>query len=177
MGKISSKIAKIRPHIKPLPQGLQWRDPVALIATWCHIGRLRPMPGTWGTLGGVFCGYAIQYVAGIAGLAVATVLLMWIGTRAAQFYGTASNEKDNQSIVVDEVVGVWIAGLPAGTDGSLWFWAFVLFRIFDILKPWPASYFDKRQGTALDVMLDDVVAGFYAMLGIAAAAVPSLLRM
>ena len=91
-------------------------------------------------------------------------------TIAAGYYGRKSGRKDDQSIVVDEVVGLWIAAIPAGTDIRLWLLALVLFRLFDIWKPWPASFFDKRGKHAFDVMMDDVVAGFYAFLGVATGA-------
>ena len=67
-------------------------------------------------------------------------------------------------------MGVWIAALPAGINPDLWIAAFVLFRLFDIYKPWPASYFDKRGRGGFDVMMDDVVAGAFAFLGVASLA-------
>ncbi|MDY0008818.1 MAG: phosphatidylglycerophosphatase A [Bdellovibrionales bacterium] len=155
----------------PLPAGTSMRNPHVLIATWFGIGRLRPAPGTLGTLGAIPFGYAIAYYTGIAGLIVAALLMVWLGTIAATYYGKKSGKKDDQSIVVDEVAGMWIAAIPAATYPELWLLAFVLFRIFDIYKPWPASYFDKRPGGGgFDVMMDDVVAGIFAFFGVSAAA-------
>lgn len=155
---------------KPLPEGTTATNPHVMLATWFNIGRLRPAPGTLGTMGAIPFGYAIAYFSGITGLILAAVLLMILGTMAATYYGRKSGEKDDQSIVVDEVVGMWIAAIPAGTHPDLWVTAFLLFRLFDIYKPWPASFFDKRAGSGFDVMMDDVIAGIYAMLGVAAGA-------
>jgi phosphatidylglycerophosphatase A len=105
------------------------------------------------------------------------VLLLALGTKSADVYGKKTGVTDDQGIVVDEVVGMWIAALPAGGRLDLWLVAFFLFRVFDIYKPWPASFYDNRGRNGFDVMMDDVVAGFYAMLGVAAAALPSLLQM
>jgi len=138
-----------------------------LIATWFGSGLLRPAPGTIGTLAGLPFGYALAFFCGVKILALAALLLLIIGTFAANKYGKKSGTIDDQSIVVDEVVGLWIAALPAGTDPILWAAAFLLFRLFDITKPWPASIFDNRSRHGFDVMMDDVVAGIYALCGVA----------
>jgi len=157
--------------LRPLPQGAAVNQPHVVIATWFGVGRMRPAPGTLGTLAAIPFGYGIAYVSGIVGLALAAVLLLVVGTIAANDYGRKSGEKDDQTIVVDEVVGMWIAAIPAALHIDLWLVAFLLFRLFDIYKPWPASFFDKRAGNGFDVMMDDVVAGVYAALGVAACAV------
>jgi len=157
--------------LMPLPEGTSMRNPHILLATWFGVGRLRPAPGTLGTLAALPFGYAIAYFTGIAGLLLAALLMIWLGTLSATYYGRKSGKKDDQTIVVDEVAGMWIAAIPAGTYLDLWVVAFILFRLFDIYKPWPASYFDKRpDGGGFDVMMDDVVAGIFAFLGVAAGA-------
>lgn len=157
-------------RIKPLPDGTTATNLHVLVATWFNIGRLRPAPGTLGSLAAIPFGYAIAYTGGILALILAALLLLVVGSMAANYYGKKSGEKDDQAIVVDEVVGMWIAAIPAATHPDLWVTAFILFRLFDIYKPWPASFFDKRAGSGFDVMMDDVVAGIYAMLGVAAGA-------
>ncbi|MFN7113273.1 MAG: phosphatidylglycerophosphatase A [Alphaproteobacteria bacterium] len=168
--------AAVPPHKKfglmPLPEGTSMSNPHILLATWFGVGRLRPAPGTLGTLAAIPFGYAIAYFSGITGLLLAALLMIGIGTMAATYYGRKSGKKDDQTIVVDEVAGMWIAAIPAATHVELWVVAFFLFRLFDIYKPWPASFFDKRpNGGGFDVMMDDVVAGIYAFLGVAAGAV------
>lgn len=165
---------KLKSGLDPLPAGMAFTNPNALVATWFGTGRLRPAPGTIGTLAAIPLGYAIMALSGPAGLCTAAVLLLVAGTFAADNYGKKSGTVDDQSIVVDEAVGVWIAALPAGTDFFLWIVAFFLFRIFDIWKPWPASFFDNRSKGGFDVMMDDVVAGIYALLGVSIAALAGL---
>lgn len=167
----AADVPKKRFRMEPLPADTQLSNPHVLLATWGGVGRLRPAPGTLGTLAALPFGYVIAYFTGLIGLALAAALLLWLGTLAASYYGRKSGQKDDQSIVVDEAVGIWIAAIPAATHPDLWLVAFFLFRIFDIYKPWPASFFDKRAGSGFDVMMDDVVAGLYAFLGVAACAV------
>lgn len=152
--------------LSPLPAGTSLRHPAILLATWFGAGLVRPAPGTIGTLASIPAGYLIVLFAGQHVLAMAVLALLFIGAFAAHHYGKKSGTVDDQSIVVDETVGVWIAALPASTHISLWVAAFLLFRFFDIWKPWPASLFDKRSQHGLDVMMDDVVAGLYALLGV-----------
>jgi phosphatidylglycerophosphatase A len=161
--------------IRPLPAGTTFNNPNVLIATWFGAGRLKPASGTMGSLAALPFGYALQASVGMLGLAIAALLMLWIGTLAARYYGQKSGQKDDQAIVVDEVVGVWIAGIPAATNPVLWIIAFALFRLFDITKPFPASYFDKSErGGAFYVMMDDVVAGIYAFFGVAALSIVTL---
>lgn len=155
--------------IAPLPPGASLAQPSILLATWFGAGLLRPAPGTLGTLAGLPFGYLLASHFGFNGLAAAAFILLVVGTVAANVYGRKSGVSDDQSIVVDEVVGVWIAGLVAGDSIGLWIIAFLLFRLFDIWKPWPVSFFDKRS-SGFDTMMDDVLAGVYALFGVAIAA-------
>lgn len=172
MGKLTDKL---KPGIRPLPEGMTMRHPHALIATWFGSGRLRPAPGTIGTLAAMPFGYVICLASGEAGLAIAALLALIIGAFSADAYGKKSGTVDDQSIVIDEVAGIWIAALPAGGNFYLWILAFFLFRLFDVWKPWPASFFDNRSKGGFDVMMDDVVAGIYALLGVSVAALAVLM--
>ncbi|MCE9507010.1 MAG: phosphatidylglycerophosphatase A [Alphaproteobacteria bacterium] len=153
---------------------MSFRSVPVLLATWFGAGLLRPAPGTMGSLAAIPFGYAIVMFLGQTALAIAAALLLIIGTFAAGRYGKKSGVVDDQSIVIDEVAGMWIAAIPAGKHLLLWLAAFLLFRLFDIWKPWPASFFDNRSKGGFDVMMDDVVAGIYALLGVSIAAVFSL---
>ncbi len=163
---------KLKLSILPLPPGMTMSNPHALLATWFGSGLLRPAPGTMGSLAAIPFGYAIAWAGGPLWLLIAAVVRLVIGTISAGAYGKKSGTTDDQSIVVDEVVGIWIAALPAGTYVWPWVAAFFLFRLFDIWKPWPASFFDNRSKGGFDVMMDDVVAGLYAMLGVSVVALP-----
>lgn len=158
---------KIKPGLSPLPGGLSLADPAMLVATWFGSGLLRPAPGTIGTLAALPFGMGIAYLFGPIGLCVAALALYFAGAWAANRFGKAAGQQDHQSIVVDEAVGLWIAAIPAQTHIELWILAFLLFRFFDIVKPWPASYFDRNKTlNGHGVMLDDVMAGIYALAGV-----------
>ena len=75
-----------------------------------------------------------------------------------------TNTEDPGMIVIDEVVGQWIALLCVPADWIGYLLAFALFRVFDISKPWPACWADSKLRSATGVMLDDVFAGLYALL-------------
>lgn len=119
---------------------------------------------------------------GTVGSAVALLPWLWLRTLSLPFYALAlliafalgvwasswvvrrSGVQDPQVVVWDEFVGVWIA-LAAAPAGWIWMLAgFVLFRLFDIWKPWPVSWADEEIHGGLGVMLDDVIAGIYALL-------------
>lgn len=162
-----SRLKPFLPYIKPLPNGLKLTNPRILLATWFGTGLIRPAPGTMGSIAAVPVGFFIQYMGGMIALAVAALILLIIGIKISDYYEKHSGEHDASSIVVDEVVGVWIAGIPAMTNPFLWVMALIFFRIFDILKPWPVSMYDKRKRGGYNVMMDDVVAGILALLGVA----------
>lgn len=158
---------KIKPRLAALPEGAKRTQPAMLMATWFGSGLLRPAPGTFGTLAAIPFGILIAWLFGPLGLLAAAIIFYFIGAWAAGRYCKATGEPDNQSIVIDEVVGLWIAAIPAQMHWQLWVWAFVLFRFFDIVKPWPASYFDRKKNWGgHSVILDDVIAGIYALMGV-----------
>ena len=87
-----------------------------------------------------------------------------MGVFTSNVYQKQTGEKDSSIIVIDEVVGQLIAMLFIIDNPLLVFISFILFRIFDIFKPWPASYADSKINGGLGVMLDDVFAGIYALI-------------
>lgn len=149
---------------KKLLQSLDFKAPWLWIATWFGCGFMRPAPGTWGTLGGLPFALIFLGTGGWPLLLLAALLVTWAGYRAAARFENATKTHDNSSIVVDEVAGLWIALLPAGLSPLLIAAGFFLFRFFDILKPWPVGWADKKVRGAAGVMLDDLLAGGYAAL-------------
>jgi len=131
-----------------LPPGLRFSHPAALIATWFGAGLLPRIPGTWGSLAALF---------------VAAVIMFALGKWAADVYVSHGADQDPGPVVADEVVGQWLTLLAVG-PGAWWEYvlAFFLFRIFDILKPWPVNWAERRFKAGLGVMLDDVFAAVYA---------------
>lgn len=153
-----------------------------LIASFFGVGYLRPAPGTWGSLAALPVGYGILLAGGFWLLVAATVLAFGLGMIATQRVIAGQDDHDPSWVVIDEVVGQWIALFPVGYGAAMmgidlwrlypgWISAFVLFRLFDIWKPWLVGRAD-RMGGAFGVMFDDVIAGvFAAIVTIALAAV------
>ena len=135
-----------------------------LMATFFGVGFI---PGAPGTYGAIAC-LPLLWFAGTLdwpirlGLFVTTLIASVVWSDRA---GKAFGEKDCQNIVIDEVVGVWIAlvWLPEPTL-AMFAVALVAFRLFDITKPWPISWLDENIDGGLGVVLDDVAAGLAAAL-------------
>lgn len=149
-----------------------------VLATWFYTGTIPGAPGTWGSLATLPFAYLLHWLGGPIALVVATVLLCPIGWWVTHQYLLTkhSSQEDPQEVVIDEVVGQMIAlwplsvGLHAMTNAMPhvvpwpgWVGAFVLFRFFDITKPWPVNKLEKLPG-ATGVMADDIMAGFLAAL-------------
>lgn len=145
-----------------------------LIASFFYSGYLRPAPGTWGSLAAIPFAYALHQLGGFTLLVVATTLVFALGWWATAVV-TRDGDHDPSWVVIDEVVGQWIALFPVSYGAMMmgidtlrlypgWIAGFVLFRLFDIWKPWIVGWAD-RMGTPLGVMLDDVIAGVFAALG------------
>lgn len=142
---------------------LPFWHPATLVATWFGSGLLPAAPGTWGSLAALPLGWLIRLSGGTASLLVAAGLIFLIGWWAAAHYRLYADAKDPSEVVVDEVSGQWLTLLVA--DPTIWWhWplGFLLFRFFDIIKPWPANLINRRD-TALAVMADDTVAAIYAL--------------
>jgi phosphatidylglycerophosphatase A len=119
-------------------------------------------PGTWGTLAAVPL-YWLMAPLDLATYLALTGILLALGIWLCGRVGRELGVHDHPAIVWDEVVGYLIT-MTAVAPGILpTVLGFVLFRLFDILKPWPVSYFDRQVGGGWGVMLDDVVAGLMAL--------------
>jgi len=126
-----------------------------LVATMGGVGRLNPAPGTWGSL----VVLPVALLGPLAALMLA-LLVTLIGFYAVRKVLRDTPNQDPGWIVVDEAAGMLIALAGLSLGASIWgvLIAFGLFRILDILKPWPISWADQQKG-AFGVMLDDIVAG------------------
>ncbi|TAL03896.1 MAG: phosphatidylglycerophosphatase A [Rhodospirillaceae bacterium] len=134
-----------------------------MVLSWFGCGLSPVAPGTVGSLGALPLGALIHWSFGSQALAVSAVVLFLVGWAiTAAHLDEDSTGKDPQWIVIDEVAGQWLtlAAVPLHPLDCLL--AFVLFRLFDIAKPWPVSWADRRVGGALGIMLDDLLAGLYA---------------
>lgn len=155
---------------------------IRLVTTVFHIGNLRPAPGTWASLAAICLGIVIDAYAGFPALAAATLAATLIGFWACRRALADRPGEDPSEIVIDEVAGQWLAlSFPAaafffgpGKEGFLpwpaWIGAFLLFRLFDIWKPWLVGRADRRHD-ADGVMLDDLWAGVFAGVGVIVAGI------
>ena len=141
-------------------QKLSFTDPAIWIATWFGSGLIRPMPGTWGTLAALPFAYLLLVLHPWA-LLLAVLLILPLSLWAAERFTATVKDKDSSMIVVDEVIGVWIALLPVDPSLSSFAIGFCVFRFFDIVKPWPISWLDKNVKGAPGVMADDMLAGIF----------------
>jgi phosphatidylglycerophosphatase A len=151
--------ATSRPTVRHLAQ------PVHLLALGFGSGLAPVAPGTFGSLVGLAFALAVAPLGlawNLLAVVVAVVAGIWICGESARRLGV----HDHPAIVWDEVAGMMIAMLAAP---DAWWGApaaFVLFRVFDIAKPWPIREIDHGMGGGAGIMLDDVLAGLFAALGL-----------
>lgn len=150
---------------------MRFADPIAVLF---GIGRLKPAPGTWGSLAALPLAYALHLLGGPVLFLIAIIAVFLLGWWATLEVTRGQEDHDPSEVVIDEVVGQWIALVPLSLGASLsgaqihalwpgWIAAFILFRLFDIWKPGPVGLADRRKD-ALGVMLDDVIAGWLAAM-------------
>ena len=145
------------------------RHPAGWVACGFGAGLSPVAPGTAGSLFALLPWLALRELP-LAYFALALVSAFALGVWVCHWAVTALRIKDPASVVWDEFVGQWIALAPLLwlPRGGMWIFAgFILFRIFDIWKPWPVSWADRRIAGGLGVMLDDVFAGLYAAIVLA----------
>jgi phosphatidylglycerophosphatase A len=151
-----------------------------LIATFFYVGHLRPAPGTWGSLAAFPCAWALHVAGGSLLLGLGVIVAFTLGTWTTALETKGKEDHDPSEIVIDEVAGQWLAFLPVSIGAAHagvaltvlwpgWVTAFLAFRLFDIWKPGPIGWADRR-GDALGVMLDDILAGLAAALCVMAGA-------
>ena len=137
-----------------------------VVATFFGIGKLRPGPGTWGSAATVllWAGFAHALSPSLrtpVAIALAGIVIL-AGIPAATQVARATGGKDPQFVVIDEVAGQLISLISAPLAWKTFVAGFILFRIFDILKPAPVRQLERLpEGTG--IMLDDVAAGLYAL--------------
>ena len=150
--------------LHPLPPSLGPFHPAVLIATWFWSGRIGFASGSWGSLAALPFAAAIAWLAGSLALIPAAVLLFALGVWASGHYADANDISDPSPVVVDEVVGQWLTLAVIPLDPILYAVGFFFFRLFDVLKPFPANWADKNLKGGIGIMTDDVFAAVYAAL-------------
>ena len=141
-----------------------WSHMCVAFLSWFGCGLLRKAPGTMGSIGALPFAALIAWFWGTNSLVIAALILFLLGWMVTSVH--IKNEKSckaPQWIVIDEVSGQW-ATLAVVPLNPYWYAiAFLIFRLFDILKPWPIDWADKRVAGALGIMLDDIFAAIYAL--------------
>ena len=144
--------------------GLPFWHPAVALATWFGVGLLPVAPGSWASLAVLPLAWAIRSIFGAIGLGIGAGVVFVVGWWAAATVARTSAAKDPPAIVIDEVTAQWLVLFAAPRGPLAWALAFLLFRIFDIWKPWPVRWADRRIGGGLGIMLDDLLAAVYAVL-------------
>jgi phosphatidylglycerophosphatase A len=134
---------------------------ILFFASGLGLGYLPLVPGTWGTVLGVAVYFFLGRMTIWAVVPIVVGLMLvsfWLADQAEQILIT----RDPQVVVIDEVVGYLITMISFSTNWRYLLAGFFLFRFFDIVKIWPASWFDKSGKRGFAVVMDDVAAGVYA---------------
>lgn len=145
-------------------RGFLFRHPAHFIALGFGVGLAPVAPGTFGTLLAIPIATLLRAHTSDAVFAAAIVALALVGVWAAQVTGRALGAADHRAIVWDEVVAFLVVLYFVGDDGVRVAFAFLLFRIFDIVKPPPIRELDATLKHGVGVMLDDLVAAGYTLL-------------
>ncbi|RQO73279.1 phosphatidylglycerophosphatase A [Aquitalea sp. FJL05] len=141
------------------------RHPAHLLAFGFGSGLARKAPGTWGTLVAYPLFFLLHALGvGSLGLTLLCLPLFVLGVWVCQVTGDALGVHDYGGIVWDEVVAMLLVLAYAPASWAGWLLAFALFRLFDIVKPWPIGWFDRRVHGGFGVMLDDIIAALFALL-------------
>lgn len=140
-----------------------FQSPIHIAAFGFGSGLAPIAPGTFGTLAAIPFYWVLSLFPlwfYLAVILVATVVGIWICGESAKRLGV----HDHGGIVWDEFVGFWIT-MIAAPSGLIWvLLGFIIFRIFDIWKPWPIYIIDDKVQGGLGIMLDDVLAGVYSLI-------------
>ena len=150
----------------------------SLFVTMFGIGRIKMVPGTVGSLATIIILYILFHTLNISSnLILLGLIIIFIYSFSAVASHTENSEnKDPKEIVIDEFIGqsipIYLYEISHGTEKSpneaIIFYAicFVLFRFFDIKKPFPVSFFDRNFKNSFGVIMDDVCAGLYVVLSL-----------
>lgn len=133
-----------------------------LLATGFGAGFLRPAPGTWGSLLGVALFIPLLSPLAWPWQLAAGLLLTVLGTVAADVAAPGLGGDDPSAVVVDEWAAMWLSMVAIGSPLG-WLLAFLCFRVFDIIKPFPGRRLEALHG-GLGIMADDVVAALYTQV-------------
>lgn len=154
---------------------LSLKNPATLTTTVMGVGLIKQAPGTWGSLVGVILSVLLMNLPYVRWGVVLIGFLL--GLKMIPEMIKNQFEKDPGYIVIDEFVAQMLifCCLPVEVLNPIIFiFGFSFFRLFDILKPWPASYYDQKVHNAFGIMMDDMVAAVYSVVALYAIVILSL---
>ena len=137
-------------------------NPSAFLAFGLGSGLSPKAPGTVGTVAALLPAIALVQLPMVWALAV-VVLAFVIGVVICEWTGRELGVHDHGGLVWDEFVGMWLVLLFVPIHWAWWLAAFVAFRVFDVIKPWPIRWVDSRVKGGFGVMIDDVIAAIFAL--------------
>ena len=135
-----------------------------VITTLFGLGFSKFAPGTVGSIFGLITAWLIVSYTSNTYLIAAATLVFFIGFFLSNIYSKYLNTNDPSRIIIDELVGQWITLFFLPPEVLYYLIGFILFRFFDIFKPWPVNWADSNLHGGLGIMLDDVFAGIYSCI-------------
>ena len=150
----------------------------SLFVTMFGLGKIRVIPGTFGSLATVIILYIFFHIFNISSnlILIGLIIIFVLSFSAVTSYIKNSDNKDPGEIIIDEFIGqsipIFLYEISHGTEKTpseaIIFYSicFILFRYFDIMKPFPVSFFDKNFKNSFGVIMDDVCAGLYVVLSL-----------
>lgn len=147
--------------MQPLPRTI-WTNPIHFIASAFGSGALPKWPGTWATLAAVPMVIALKHLPEWYYLIVAIALNV-LGIYVCDVFNRDIGAEDHPGCAWDEMAGFFLVMLWVPLTWYYLLLGFLLFRFFDILKPWPISWCDRNIHGGFGVMLDDVVAALFSL--------------
>ena len=148
------------------------------LVTMFGLGKIKKMPGTFGSIATVIILFVFFHILNFSSnkILLGLIIIFIYSFYAIEAYIKNSKIKDPKEVIIDEFIGqsipIYLYEISHGTEKSqaealiFYIVCFVLFRFFDILKPFPVNYFDKNFKNSFGVIMDDVFAGFYVVLSI-----------
>ncbi len=147
------------------------KDPYHFLATLGGLGLSPIGPGTVGSIFGWFIFIVLSHFISEIAMVILTIFIIIFSVYLSNIVTKDIVEKDHKSIVIDELAGIWLAMIPVIFIASSQYersiyalLALIIFRIFDISKPFPISYIDKNFKDGLGVVLDDLIAAIFAAI-------------
>lgn len=138
-----------------------WKKPIHILAFGFGAGASPKAPGTMGTLVAIPLYFLLQHLPLFA-YVLAVLVITGVGVYICDRCAKELRVHDHSGIVWDEIAGYLITMIAIPMNIYTIVAGFLLFRLFDILKPWPIRYFDRQMKGGLGIMMDDVVAGIFS---------------